>query len=139
MADPSRHLSLDELRCHDAARTPYPEAFIKDGRLAVLARAFEALRAKAGGKPLKVLSGYRTPDHNRRIGGAKHSQHVLGRALDLRPPKGMTPAELGALARQVSDIRGMAVYPTFLHIDVRTSARLVVWNGRRTDADRSAT
>lgn len=139
MTGPSPHLSFEELRCHDAARTPYPEAFIRDGRLAVLARAFEALRHKAGDRPLVVLSAYRTKAHNASIpGAARNSQHVHGRALDLRPPTGMTPAQLGALARQISDIRGLAVYPTFLHIDVRPSSRLVVWTGRRPDADRSA-
>ena len=35
------------------------------------------------GVPIYVSSGYRSPDLNAAIGGAKRSQHMEGRALDL--------------------------------------------------------
>lgn len=56
-------------------------------------RHVEALRALCGvilqplrdslDAPLSVTSGYRSPDLNRAIGGAKHSQHMDGQAADL--------------------------------------------------------
>ena len=80
---PSRHLSWRELECHDKARTPYPENFRQD-RLPVLASVFEMIRSGIGDRPLRILSAYRTPEHNRYVGGAPMSQHVQGRALDLQ-------------------------------------------------------
>lgn len=132
MNGPTPHLSYNELRCKDG--TAYPLRFRLDGRDKELGEAFEQLRALAGNKPLEVLSGYRTPAHNARIGGAKNSQHMEGRALDLRPPEGMSVKRLAALARQIPAIRGVGVYPTFLHIDVRTGRR-VAFEGKRAAAD----
>ena len=35
------------------------------------------------GKPLIVLSAYRSPEHNRAVGGATHSKHMVGAAFDI--------------------------------------------------------
>ena len=35
------------------------------------------------GKPIGVNSGYRSPELNRAVGGAKNSQHVRGEAADI--------------------------------------------------------
>jgi uncharacterized protein YcbK (DUF882 family) len=103
-----------------------------------LADAFEAIRAACGHVPLRVLSGYRTPAHNRRVGGARASQHVEGRALDLAPPRGWTVEQFWRVIRDLTEItwiNGLGRYPTFVHVDVRISPRLVVWDGRRRRAD----
>lgn len=42
----------------------------------------------AYGKPLKVSSGYRTVEHNKAIGGAPHSNHLIGKACDFSDPDG---------------------------------------------------
>lgn len=136
MTGPSPHLSWRELACKDG--TVYPADW-RDTRAVVLARAFEHIRSVVG-KPLVILSAYRTAEHNRRVGGAKNSQHVEGRALDLKPPKGLTPHELYRVIRgEVGDercpIRGLSMYPTFVHIDVRPSDRLVIWMGTRVWAE----
>jgi zinc D-Ala-D-Ala carboxypeptidase len=50
--------------------------------------------------PIKVNSGYRSPELNRRIGGAAKSQHVEGKAADIQVP-GMGVLELfKAIIRQ---------------------------------------
>lgn len=49
-----------------------------------LVRGLEAYRRLVGG-PVYVISGYRDPDHNRRVGGASRSQHLYGSAADVRP------------------------------------------------------
>lgn len=125
---PSKHLSWSELACHDG--TPYPAEWRHD-RAVTLAREFEAIR-EALGVPLLVLSAYRTPEWNRRIGGAAKSQHLQGRALDLVPVKGTTVAQLykAALARAQapgSKLRGLGKYRGFVHIDVRPTTRLARW------------
>lgn len=135
---PSVHLSWAELACHDG--TPYPAT--STDRALALAREFEVIRNRCGDRPITVLSGYRTPAWNRKVGGARQSQHVEGRALDLRPPTGMTVAEFHALilacARgESSKIRGLGHYVTFVHIDIRESKRLARWTGARVEADRA--
>ena len=42
--------------------------------------------------PIKVNSGYRSPEHNESIGGVSNSQHVLGKAADI-VIQGMKPSD----------------------------------------------
>lgn len=132
MTGPSPHLSWKELACKDGA--PYPTEW-RTTRAVVLAAEFEAIRAEVG-KPITIGSAYRTRAWNRKVGGAKHSQHVEGRALDLYPPAGMSVNDLYVVcsrrARTAgSAIRGIGIYPTFVHIDVRPGARIQFWTGAR--------
>ena len=135
---PSRHLSWAELACRDG--TPFPEEW-KVSRaleLAELAAAFERVRYLWGG-PLLVSSGYRSPEWNRRIGGARRSQHVEGRALDLSPPRNSPQGNLVRLrgivleAREQGYLQGVGIYNGFVHIDIR--ARRATWYGSRTLQD----
>lgn len=130
MNGPSPHLSWPELAGRDRLRTPYPLDW-RTTRAVELAAAFEALRA-AVGLPLVVLSAYRTPAHNRKVGGVPDSQHVQGRALDLAPPAGWNAEQLAAVAADVDLIRGLGLYPSFVHVDVRPTAERVIWRGART-------
>lgn len=100
-----------------------------------LARVFEAIREAAGSRPIAVLSGYRTAGYNRAIRGANASQHVQGRALDLRPPVGMDALEFGAIVMAVAEtmpeIGGVGQYATFVHVDTRARnhGHLTTWDG----------
>ena len=47
-----------------------------------LLAALERLRAHVG-RPLSLVSAFRDPDHNRRVGGARTSQHTYGAAPEL--------------------------------------------------------
>ncbi|MEW5920673.1 MAG: D-Ala-D-Ala carboxypeptidase family metallohydrolase [Bacillota bacterium] len=85
----------------------------KDGsRQVVLHRELlerlQALR-DALGRPVIV--------NNAAVGGSPHSYHLRGMAADIRVP-GLSPAELATAARQAS-FRGIIIYPTFVHVDVR--------------------
>lgn len=44
--------------------------------------ALDGYRNAVGG-PVHILSGYRCPEHNRRVGGATSSQHMYGAAADV--------------------------------------------------------
>jgi len=44
-----------------------------------LANNLQVLRNHLG-KSISINSGYRSPSHNKKIGGAKASQHLLGTA-----------------------------------------------------------
>lgn len=135
MSGPSPHLTWAELACKDADRTPYPDEW-RTTRAVELGELFESIRALCGHLPLAVSSAYRSPAHNRAIGGAPDSQHVQGRALDLKPPAGMT---VDAFYRLIWEARGslprlggLGRYRTFVHVDTRPRAegqRMAHWNG----------
>lgn len=76
----------------------------------------QALRTRLA-RPVIVTSAYRDPDHNRRVGGAKLSEHLKGRAFDIRMDN-HNPAEFEAEARAVG-FTGFGYYPDqgFMHID----------------------
>lgn len=78
----------------------------------------ERLRTICGNRPLRIVSGLRTPEHNARVGGAKNSQHLYGRAADI--PSGY--ATLGQ-ARQAgfTGIGTSGGWAT--HVDVRPGPR----------------
>jgi uncharacterized protein YcbK (DUF882 family) len=61
--------------------------------------AFEFLRAKIGGKPLIITSGFRCPSYNYKIKGAKNSCHTYGSALDIKAPPGVGMIEFADAAR----------------------------------------
>ncbi len=118
MSGPSKHLSWKELACKDG--TPYPE--YSDDRVYRLARVFEIIRSHFGDKPIVIHSAYRTKTHNKKIGGAKGSQHLVGKALDLGPPKGVGIKRFydEILAnRKDWGIGGIGKYNTFVHVDIR--------------------
>ncbi|MFT3750962.1 MAG: D-Ala-D-Ala carboxypeptidase family metallohydrolase [Agriterribacter sp.] len=51
------------------------------------AKIFEPLRAHFG-KPITVLSMFRSPAVNKAVGGASTSQHMTGEAMDIRAAAG---------------------------------------------------
>jgi lysozyme len=49
------------------------------------------------GHDVSIVSGYRDPDHNRRVGGARSSQHMTGKAADIVPELSVSQVQaLGA-------------------------------------------
>lgn len=71
------------------------------------------------GKPVIINSGHRCAAHNAKVGGAKNSVHLTGKAADIRI-KGVTPvAVYDYLINKYQDKYGMGLYVSFTHIDVR--------------------
>lgn len=74
------------------------------------------------GKPVHINSACRCPEHNAKVGGSKNSQHVLGRAVDIRVI-GHTPEEIAAVVEELMpDWGGIGIYPSknFVHVDTRS-------------------
>jgi len=80
-------------------------------------------------QPLYLLSGYRTNKTNRKVGGARHSEHKNGRAADIRP-KYATKKRIKKLRQDAKKINigGVGYYSKsgFIHVD---SGRVRSWNG----------
>ncbi|PKP68865.1 MAG: peptidase M15 [Alphaproteobacteria bacterium HGW-Alphaproteobacteria-4] len=70
------------------------------------------------GKPLVVLSAYRSPAHNTAVGGAAASKHMLGEAFDISMAN-HDPVAFEAAARKAGFL-GFGFYPRsgFIHIDL---------------------
>ncbi len=82
-------------------------------------------------QPFQIISGYRSPQtnammHERSAGVASHSQHMLGKASDIRVDSvDLTHLHKAALSLQAG---GVGFYPVsnFVHVDV---ARVRTWTG----------
>jgi len=111
---------LSEYQSKDGAATPLelvPNIKENAKNLQVLREYFDA--------PIIINSGYRSPSHNKSIGGAKYSQHLQGKASDI-VVKGYTPYEVyEAIEYLISEGEmkqgGLSQYNTFVHYDVRGS------------------
>ena len=78
----------------------------------------EDLRTWAGA-PVRVNSGFRCPDWNTYVGGAKGSWHMKGRACDVYIAT-KTPEEVYTyLDLTYPNTYGIIRYDTFTHIDTR--------------------
>lgn len=69
-------------------------------------------------------SAYRTPSYNKKVGGATNSYHVKGQALDipfLNSYKYLTSREKMCAFFNTLGVKGIIIYPTFIHVDTRTS------------------
>jgi uncharacterized protein YcbK (DUF882 family) len=104
MGDLSPHFSRREFDCKDGTKAdPDPR----------LIECLERLRA-AVGHPLRIVSGYRSPEYNRKVGGARKSQHLYNRAADI-PVLYATVAQARAAGFTGIGSRGKWA----VHVDVR--------------------
>ena len=78
--------------------------------------------------PIIISSGYRSPTLNRAVGGAAHSQHLTGEAVDIRIPSSETGREWFEWMRthlpfdQLIKERATRSSPTFwIHVSLRAS------------------
>lgn len=119
----TKNFSLDEFKCKDGSEIPNDVL----PNIIELANNLQVLR-DAIGKSITINSGYRSPKYNAKIGGVKDSQHVKGKASDLRV-SGMTPKELAEVIEELIKRKkmkegGIGIYPNFTHYDIRgTKAR----------------
>ena len=73
------------------------------------------------GKAVTITSAYRTPNHNKSVGGTTYSQHLYGKAADIKV-NGVTPQKVAEYAEELlRNNGGIGRYDTFTHIDVRSA------------------
>jgi len=113
----SENFAVREFACKDGSDTVLidPE----------LVKALQKLRSHFG-RPVRITSAYRTPAHNKAVGGSPASQHLCGRAADIQI-NGVNIAEAARYADALlGESGGLGLYPPkagrargWLHIDVR--------------------
>ena len=123
----TENFSLSEFRCKDG--TDVPDELLVN--VAFLAENLQVLRDHIG-KPIHIISGYRSPEYNKRCGGVKKSQHLLAKAGDL-VIRGMDTREVRSIILQLIKEGkmykgGVGLYKSFVHYDVR--GRNARWYGR---------
>lgn len=103
----SAHFSLAELT-HSATAARKGLANIAPphivDQLFLTADRMEHVRTLLGDRPISVLSGYRSPEVNKAVGGSPTSAHRTGHAVDFICPSFGTPAQVAAyLAKTLKD------------------------------------
>ena len=64
----------------------------------------------------KITSGYRTPDHNEKVGGVSNSSHTLGHAVDIYAPTSRQKYIIINALLQAGFNR-IGVAKNFIHVD----------------------
>lgn len=88
-----------------------------------LCRTLEFLREHIG-KPIIVTSGYRSPEHNRAVGGVAKSDHQTGNSADIRVNT-YTSEQLGLFALKTLDQWDQIIwYGKSRHVHISMNGRL---------------
>ena len=110
MGDISKHFDRREFACHCGCG--YDTVDVE------LIRVLENLR-EVFEQPVIINSGTRCASHNTVIGGVPDSQHILGKAADIRVSHIDAKTVAHYLVKKYPDRYGIGRYSDFTHIDVR--------------------
>lgn len=84
----------------------------------------ETVRAHFG-KPVTVMSGPRCKEYNKKVGGARASEHLIVdhkdvNAVDIQV-KDVSPTQVAKFLEELpyANLLGIGKYPTFTHVDTR--------------------
>lgn len=106
----TKNFKVREFKCKDGSDI----IFVSDELVKILQQIRDHF-----GKAVTINSAYRTPTHNKKIGGAAYSQHMYGTAADI-VVSGVKPSEVYSYADTILGSRGgVGRYDTFTHVDVR--------------------
>lgn len=114
MGTASAHFGWSEFACRDGCGWRRVDKRLLQG--------LEKLREELG-RPIRIVSGRRCPEHNASVGGASRSRHVYGDAADIPSSLGVRKAlaiKCGFTGIGLRD--GIVV-----HVDTRPTAEPQVW------------
>ena len=113
----TKHFKIKEFNCKDG--TPVPPQYLSNAKK--VADQLEVLRAALGGRPIIITSGYRTPEHNKKVGGVGGSAHLTASAADI-VVRGIPPAQVAATIEKLIDAgkckRAVSAYTPTLCITI---------------------
>lgn len=106
---------------HSKCGTPVPTHLINN--CITLALALEVIRSHTNNKPLKINSGFRSKEHNTKVGGKTNSFHLLAKAVDIvsahTPPKQLFEIICKLMNENKIPHGAVILYKTFVHYDIR--------------------
>jgi len=115
----TKNFSRQEFDCKDG--TSVPGQYIPN--VVELASNLQVLRDHIGEPVIITGSGYRTPSHNKAVGGAVNSQHLTAKGADINA-RNYTPIELAKVIEELiaegkMKQGGIGIYKGFVHYDIR--------------------
>ena len=118
----TKNFKLEEFACKSGAPMPLSVR----ANVERLAKNLQVLRDELG-KSITITSGYRSPEHNRKIGGAQFSRHVVGDGADFKVA-GMKPKEVAEVIERLilegkMEQGGLKAYATWVHYDCAGTKR----------------
>ncbi|MEM9264002.1 MAG: D-Ala-D-Ala carboxypeptidase family metallohydrolase [Cyanobacteria bacterium P01_F01_bin.13] len=109
-----------ELLHFDGKNFRCPENAAVTQRIIALAKDLQWIRDNCGGGSMTINSGYRDPETNRRVGGARNSRHIYGDACDYTVA-GIHPHKMNDwLCSSRLANNGIASASVFTHYDRRS-------------------
>jgi uncharacterized protein YcbK (DUF882 family) len=123
----TKNFNISEFRCKDG--TDVPDEL--ENNVQELANNLQVIRDKfclelGYDMPLTILSGYRSLEHNKKVKGAKNSQHLLAKASDITLKDKSLLNHLYILIKELIDTEeikagGITFYrdKNFIHYDIR--------------------
>lgn len=106
----SKNFKVKEFACKDGS----DPMFIAPELVTILQKVRDHF-----GKAVTINSAYRTPTHNKSVGGVAQSQHTYGTAADIKIA-GITPQKIyDYVDSLMPNSGGVGLYSTFVHVDVR--------------------
>jgi len=132
MGDLTKNFSRAEFSCRCGCGFDVADFSLVEMLQSIADRIYEDGPQLSGfGTYCVVTSGCRCPAHNRAVGGAEHSQHLLGRAADMQffhRSKDGSKGTIVSVDTVYSCIKkidfksstSVGVYDSFIHIDSRT-------------------
>ena len=114
----SKNFRVREFRCQDGSDVVFIESDLVD----ILQKTRDHF-----GKAVTITSAFRTASHNKKVGGATYSQHLYGKAADIKV-SGVAPSVVADYVETLMpNTGGIGRYSTFTHVDVRSIKSR--WNG----------
>lgn len=106
----AKNFQVKEFACKDGSDTIFIDGELV-GYLQMIRNNF--------GKSVTINSSYRTESYNKKIKGAAYSQHMYGRACDIKI-SGVKPQVIADYVETLMpNSGGIGVYSNFVHIDTR--------------------
>lgn len=106
----SKNFKVKEFACKDGS----DPVFVAPELVEVLQKVRDHFK-----KAVTINSAYRTPTHNKKVGGVAQSQHCYGTAADIKIA-GVAPKTIYDYVNSLMPNKGgIGLYSTFVHVDVR--------------------
>ena len=115
----TNNFSMDEFECKCGCVMP---EFVKKN-VQELAENLQVIRDAYG--RIDLTNSYRCKEHNADVGGSVNSQHLKGKAADIKSST-IAPIDMAAVVDDLMKsekfkLGGVGIYNTFTHVDIRGS------------------